>query len=123
MDPQGHVHRVRHLRVEHVPPLASDGPGDVAMEEEPPPVPLWATEGGMTGAALRCHVVLYTSPDGHVSVEGAGVALSVAASDARQVAQDLLSESRWDEGQMAWVSPDGGRVFVRAVEFDWEPRP
>ena len=64
--------------------------------------------------------VFYVRIDGIVSVEDSGVCLSTAAQRAKECADSLCSEARWDEAEQAWVSKIGTRIAVRPVRVEWE---
>ena len=64
--------------------------------------------------------VFYVRVDGIVSIEDSGVCLSTAAERAKECADSLCSEARWDEAEQAWVSKIGTRIAVRPISFDWE---
>ena len=71
-------------------------------------------------ADLSFYIVVYERIDGVVSVEDSGLCLSTAAARAKECAASLLSESTWNESELAWRSKIGNKVCVRPVRFSWE---
>lgn len=69
---------------------------------------------------LTFYGVVYERIDGVVSCEDSGLCLSTACARAKESADALLHESKWDEKEQAWISTIGNRVAVRPVTFSWE---